>query len=39
MYAFFLVIVNDLYIDDWLEANKTHEICIFQLDSAHAHTE
>ena len=26
----FFVLVNDLYIGDPLEANKTHEICIFQ---------
>ena len=33
------VLVNDLYIGDPLEANKRQEICIFQLDSAHEHTE
>ena len=27
---FFLVLVNDLYIGDPLEANKLQEICIFQ---------
>ena len=27
---FFFVLVNDLYIGDPLEANKTHEICILQ---------
>ena len=35
----FFVLVNDLYIGDPLEANKTQEICIFQQDSAHEHTE
>ena len=33
------VLVNDLYIGDPLEANKRQEICIFQQDSAHEHTE
>ena len=28
--AYFLVLVNDLYIGNPLEANKTQEICIFQ---------
>ena len=27
---YFFVLVNDLYIGDPLEANKTQEICIFQ---------
>ena len=35
----FFVVVNDLYIGDPLEANKRQEICIFQYDSAHEHTE
>ena len=35
----FFVLVNDLYIGDPLEANKRQEICIFQYDSAHEHTE
>ena len=33
------VYVNDLYIGDPLEANKRQEICIFQLNFAHEHTE
>ena len=35
----FFALVNDLYIGDPLEANKRQEICIFQKDSAHEHTE
>ena len=35
----FFVLVNDLYTGDPLEANKSQEICTFQLESAHEHTE
>ena len=28
--AFIFFLVNDLYIDDPLEANKTQEICVFR---------
>ena len=37
--SIFLVLVNDVYIGDPLKANKTQEICIFQKESAHEHTE